>query len=548
MPPLVNPDRTGAPGLDDWRNAAVVERKGRSPEELTWRNESGFELHPLQTGRELAALPHLGSLPGTAPFTRGADPLPRPWAIPTEVGVDDLARGLPNVDLATYLQLGRRFASLSRIRELADAARARGIAPVTLRGGITFDPFAEALASGAGVADEPFEPIEQTLAESRDWLVELATTMPDVRGLCVQGLPYRELGATPAEELGFCLAAGIELMRAFAHHGLAVDAVAAHLAFRFAVGTELLTEVARIRAARTTWAQVVRAFGAIHKRSLAMHVEAVTSPFESTLRDPHDNLVRATLQAFAAAAAGVEVLSITPFDARLAADHAGSRLALQQHRLLLHEAQLARVVDPLGGSAVVETLTHELGRAAWSTMQRIEAEGGLTKVVAAGGAHAMLAPSKARRDADVATRRRPIVGTSTYVGTDPAPEAAPGLHGRHRSDPFDALQTGPTTTVAALAFDASPLARARVDFVRDLFRAGGHRVVEAAPDAVPADARIVVACGGEASAATIAAWRTDSGSDPRRLRFVAGEDFRRGDDVIAWLHDVGTRLSNGGAR
>lgn len=404
------------PSLADWEVLATKELKG-SPTALVTTVCSGVRIPALATAEDLAGLPHLGELPGCAPFVRGGEALQAPFALPLHLhSPDDL--GVIGLDAPlgrSMLHLGPAFGTPVALAALVAEARRRGVDPRHLRATIECDPFAE--LAGGKLAEADFE---RRLAELAALLRAISQDTPLVRGMLVQSRWTQHRGADLVLESAIALTAGVALLRGLEHHGIAPDLAAAHLAFRFAVTTDVPAEIARLRIVRGLWAKIGRAFGVLHKSTLQMHLEAETSAVTSTTLDPHTNLIRSTLQAFAAASAGCETLTVLPFDARL---HQWSELAVRiahnQQRLLEHEAHLDRTADPFGGSYAIEVLTDRLGRAIWSEVQRIEGEGGLLAALK-GPLAARLATALAERQRALAAGEEVLVGSNKFPPSDGA--------------------------------------------------------------------------------------------------------------------------------
>src|SRR5688572_6090803 len=177
------------PKPEDWQALAASELRGRSLASLTRPNDDGLPIAPLYTAQDIEGLPHLGSLPGVAPYTRGTSATPRPWLVPVPVTLADLDGGLAKVELdGAFLQLDAEFASRAQLEALVRALRARGADPLRTRGTIAFDPLGDWAAAG-----EALEPWDQTRAESDPWLRFVAAELPLVRAIQVLSLPYHDL-------------------------------------------------------------------------------------------------------------------------------------------------------------------------------------------------------------------------------------------------------------------------------------------------------------------------------------------------------------------
>lgn len=215
-----------------------------------------------------------------------------------------------------------------------------------------------------------------------------------------------EAGAHAVQELGYAIAAGVELLAARSA-AQPVDAAAREMEFVMAVGPSYFVEIAKLRAARLLWAQAVAAFGSIDAESCPMHLHVRTPRRNKSLCDRYTNLLRATTEALSAVIGGCDQLTIEPFGFD---DH----LALSIQRILREETHLDTVADPAGGSYYIETLTDSIARAAWKLFQQVEAKGGYAKALASGSIGKALAAPCAARDKAMSSRRRVLVGVNNY--------------------------------------------------------------------------------------------------------------------------------------
>jgi methylmalonyl-CoA mutase len=359
----------------------------------------------------------------------------------------------------------------------------------------------------------------------------------------VDGTAVHDLGATDAQELGYTLAVGASYLRELTGAGLDVTGAAALLEFRYAVTDEQLTSIAKLRAARRLWHRVLELSGAPDASGQVQH--AVTSLPMTAKYDPWVNLLRGTVAAFAAGVGGAASVTVLPFDAAIGlADGFSRRIARNTSSLLVHEAHVARVTDPSGGSFAVERLTDDLAHSGWARFQEIEAEGGVLASVSAtnGGlldriTHQAVEP----RQRQIATRRRPLTGVSEFPHLhEQLPERRPLPDGsaqvaRYAAD-FEALRDDPATVPVFLA-TLGTIAQhtARAGFAANLLAAGGVDTVAAGAtrgveDLLAAyDGQPVVCLAG--SDPTYAAWGADAATALReagaRYLVLAGKPGER---------------------
>jgi len=231
-----------------------------------------------------------------------------------------------------------------------------------------------------------------------------------------------EAGATAVQELAYTLADGIEYVRAALGKGLAVDAFAPRLSFFFGIGMNFFMEVAKLRAARFLWSNIMAGFGAKNPESLMLRTHCQTSGVSLTEQDPYNNVVRTTIEALAAVLGGTQSLHTNSFDEAIALPtEFSARIARNTQLILQNESQVTRVVDPLGGSYYVEALTHALATHARAIIDDVEAMGGMTRAVEAGIPKLRIEEAAARRQARVDKGEDVIVGVNRFQADEEPP-------------------------------------------------------------------------------------------------------------------------------
>lgn len=494
---------------------------------LTTRTDDDIVLQPLYRAEDS---PAAVGLPGQAPFVRGASASGaarsgwgvrqrvtlRPSAAATNAAV---LNELENGSTSIWLDLDGRAPSADQLDAVLDGVqqhdvpltlapgpvateaaevllelwRARDLPADLVRGNLGFDPIGRFAISG-GVEDS-----EIGLATAAEVARVVARDFPAVATFVVDGSIYHNAGASEADELALALATGTAYLRTLITAGLDMDAAAStQIDFRLAAADNQFLTIAKLRAARRLWARVTEVAGASpDARTHFQH--AVTSRAMLTRYDPWVNLLRTTVAGFAAGVGGADAVTIDPHDVLLGADASddglSARLARNVSMILMEESNLARVVDPAGGSWFVEKLTDDLAQRAWKRFQRIEAAGGLAAALEAGLPQGWLVDTRARREQRIAHRRQPITGVSEFPNL--ADEAPALPEPAARSTPFQpvtshtyaetferlrdraaaarsATGTAPTVFLASLG----PLAEhtARATFVTNLFAAGGLAV------------------------------------------------------------------------
>lgn len=436
------------PTAEEWIEATVASLKGKPIEKLTYLSYEGIPLDPLLNAAKTANLS--ATTPGQFPYRRGtqgeADP-DQPWLIaqrlegtkPEKLNEQlrhDLAHGQTAVfwgpeshftaddvrTIFTGVDFGQTplfipyFQGLLVLAQMA-AARPDGLAQ--LRGGLLHDP----IVWLAGKGSQPLDALYDQTAVLTRWARQNA---PNLHTLAVFAI-YQECGANAVQEIGLLLATAVHHIRQLQQRGLAVDEIGGRMTAVFSTGSDFFMEIAKLRAARSVWAQMMAAFGG-NETTQKLTIHAQTSESSKSALDLHVNMLRATTAAFAAALGGADSIEITPFDTpqRPSTDFS-RRIARNVHHILQDEVNLARLLDPAGGSYAVEHLTDELAQRGWAYFQEIEAAGGIVAALQAGTIQAQIAATAAARQKDLATRKTVMVGTNLYanLGEERLPQPEP---------------------------------------------------------------------------------------------------------------------------
>ncbi|MBK9011478.1 methylmalonyl-CoA mutase [Novosphingobium sp.] len=448
--------------INDWQAAAAKEVKGK---DLTWHTPEGIDVKPLYTADDVTADP---GLPGFAPFTRGVRAsmyAGRPWTIRQYAGFStaeesnafyrrNLAAGQKGLSVAFDLATHRGYDS-DHPRVVGDVGKA-GVAIDSVEDmKILFDgiPLGEMSVSmtmnGAvipilaffivageeqGVPTEQLDgtiqndilkefmvrntyiyPPEPSMRIISDIFAYTSAKMPKFNSISISGYHMQEAGATQVQELAFTIADGMEYVKYGVASGLDIDKFAGRLSFFFAIGMNFFMEVAKLRAARVLWHRVMTKLGAQDERSKMLRTHCQTSGVSLQEQDPYNNVIRTTIEAMAAMLGGTQSLHTNALDEAIALPtDFSARIARNTQIVIQEETGMTKVVDPLGGSYYIEALTQELVDKAWEIIERVEAEGGMAKAVAAGWPKAMIEEAAAARQARVDKGEDVIVGVNKY--------------------------------------------------------------------------------------------------------------------------------------
>ncbi|MGE0725525.1 MAG: methylmalonyl-CoA mutase [Alphaproteobacteria bacterium] len=458
------PPRTVA----DWAKLAQKELRDLPLDGLTRSTPEGLAIKPLYTAADLEGLATLGTLPGFPPYLRGPRATMyanRPWTIRQYAGFSTaeesnafyraaLRNGQMGLsvafDLATHRgydsdhprvegdvgKAGVAIDSVEDMKILFDAipldrmsvsmtmngavlpvlamyvvaGEEQGVAQGQLSGTIQNDILKEFMVRNTYIY--PPSPSMRIVA---DIIEHTAKHMPKFNSISISGYHMQEAGATAVQELAFTLADGLEYVRAALSKGLAIDDFAPRLSFFFGIGMDFFMEIAKLRAARLLWAELIAPFAPKNPTSLALRTHCQTSGVSLTEQDPYNNVVRTAIEALAAVLGGTQSLHTNSFDEALALPTPFSaRIARNTQLIIAEETRIPHVVDPLAGSYYVEHLTASLADAARALVAEVEALGGMTRAVESGMPKLRIEEAAARRQARIDRGEEVIVGVNKY--------------------------------------------------------------------------------------------------------------------------------------
>ncbi len=422
----------------EWRAKVEADLKGADfDKKLVWRTNEGFNVQPVYRAEDIADLKTTGTLPGQFPYVRGTrtdnDWLSRQDIVAdsaeeaNKIALDVLNKGinslgfkvqnpedvkvllngihLPAVEINLSCCPGKAVA----VAEALVACVKEQGAEASFRGSIDYNPLRRQFKHGVEGVDTP-----AIVAEAVK-LLDVVAPVPALRCLAVDSLILANSGAYIYQELGYALAWGTAWMNALTDAGRKACEVASRIKFNMCVSSNFFMEIAKFRAARMLWAQIVEQYQPGCTDCAKMMVCATTSRFNQTIYDAHVNLLRSQTETFSACAAGVDSIVVTPFDAPYKKPDAFSeRIARNQQFLLKEESHMDKVVDPAGGSYYVETLTVAIAKEAWKLFLDVEEKGGFFALVADGTVQKAVNESCVKRHSDVARRKEILLGTNQY--------------------------------------------------------------------------------------------------------------------------------------
>ena len=457
------------PTVDNWNALAEKELRGRELDELTWKTPEGIDVKPLYTADDLVSVSHTDSLPGFAPFVRGPRATMyagRPWTVRQYAGFStaeesnafykrNLAAGQQGLsvafDLATHRgydsdhprvvgdvgKAGVAIDSVEDMKILFDsipldkvsvsmtmngavlpvmasyivAAEEQGVSPEQLAGTLQNDILKEFMVRNTYIY--PPTPSMRIVADIIGYTAE---NMPKFNSISISGYHMQEAGATNVQELAFTIADGLEYVRAAIDKGLDVDRFAPRLSFFFAIGMNFFMEVAKLRAARLLWAELMEEhFQPRDPRSKMLRTHCQTSGVSLTAKDPYNNVMRTAIEAMAAVLGGTQSLHTNSFDEALALPtDFSARIARNTQLVIQEETGITKVVDPLAGSYYVESLTDSLVQEARKLIKEVEELGGMTRAVESGMPKLRIEEAAALRQARIDRGEEVIVGVNKY--------------------------------------------------------------------------------------------------------------------------------------
>ena len=551
---------------EEWRAKVEVDLKGADfNKKLVWRTNEGFNVQPMYRAEDIKDLKTTDSLPGEYPYVRGTK-TNNDWYIRQEIEVccpkaanekatEILGKGvtslgfklkedidaeglktlLAGIDLA---KVEVNFdccpnKALQLAKDLVEVVKAAGAAD-TFTGSIGFDPFRRLLKHGK---DFPKD-IKALAAE----IVKAVADVKNLRVLAVNTDKLCNAGAYIYQELGYALSWGNEWLSQLTDAGIDATEAAKRIKFNMGISTNYFMEIAKFRAARMLWAQIVKQYEPKCDCACKMNVHATTSEFNQTIFDAYVNLLRSQTESMSAALAGVDSITVTPFDKQYKnPDDFSERLARNQQLLLKEESHLDKIVDPAGGSYYVETLTMSIANEAWKLFLATEEQGGFYAALKAGEVQKAVNESSDKRHTDVARRKESLLGTNQFPNfneiandkikceggkcccghnndAEAETDAVEALKNTRAASEFEALRleterSGKRPKVFMLTIGNLAMRLARSQFSANFFACAGYQIidnlgfdtVEAGVEAaMEKQADVVVLCSSDDEYATLA--------------------------------------------
>lgn len=544
---------------EQWEAAIAVDLKGADYErKLVWRTGEGFNVRPYYRAENLEGIQFLGSQAGEFPYVRGTR-ANNHWRVhqtvevncPKEANAEALKLLNSGVDSLGFEIAKEDFTAADLDELLRDicvpaislvfSGKGTGnvaelvIAKLEKEGTIAeadvafaIDPLVKGLSTKGDFCSPNGEKCFARIAA----LIKKTAAYKHIRIVTVSADIFSNAGSTIVEELAFALSAGNEYLARLTDAGLTVDEAARKLRFSFAVTSNYFMEIAKLRAARMLWANIVKAYNPEKNCAGKMMIHATTSKWNQTVYDPYVNMLRGTTEAMSAAIGGVYSMEVTPFDRSFETpSEFAKRIARNVELLLKHESHFDQVVDPAGGSYYVENLTQSIAAEAWKLFLEIEQKGGYTEAYKAGVIKERVEASAAAKDKAIATRRQSLLGANQYPNfTEVAPkEITEAVVERRKAEgnvltpyrgamAFEEMRlhvdrSGKEPKAFMLTCGSLAMARARAQFSCNFFACTGIRVIdntffksveEGVKAALESKAQIVVVCASDDDYAEVA--------------------------------------------
>jgi len=542
------------PTTQEWLDKIEVDLKGADfQKRLVWRTNEGFNVQPFYRREDLKGMKTPDSLPGEFPFVRGNKKDNNEWYVRQDIEVDDpkvanpldkakaanakaldilnkgidslgfhIPRDMVSKEIVETLLEGiycecielnfstckRRSLLLAQL--LTSYFESKGYDKAKIVGSIDWDPMEIMIKSGKDTTP--------VLAFAPQ-LVEALKDYPHFRCIAANSIALNNAGAYIVQELGYALSWGNEYLNKLTEAGINPALAASKIKFNMGISENYFMEIAKFRAARLLWAEIVKQYEPSSDDACQMCVNATTTSYNMTLFDSYVNLLRSQTETMSAAIAGVHSIVVTPFDKVYETPTDFSeRIARNQQLLLKEESHFDKVVDPSAGSYYIEHLTTSLADAAWKIFLDIEDKGGFLEAVRQGIIQDDINATNKKRHSDAAKRKEFILGTNQFPNFTEKSEGKRPLDTSRLASDFEALriateESGKVPVAFMLTIGNLAWRQARAQFSSNFLACAGYKIIdnlgfnsveEGVDAALKANADIVVLCSSDDEYATYA--------------------------------------------
>ena len=510
---------------DEWVDATVKSLKGKPFEKVIKHTYEGFDLRPMYRTEDIENIAHKDTLPGQYPYVRGTKTdgyQSQAWLIAQDINISDpkafnlaLKHDLESGQTAIYVGDHIQINSVEDLGILfsdVDLTQYPLIIHADVNAGVIFNLLKSYLKDDFAkihgcIGSDPLHRLAKIGIVSQSWfggMADIIDQSPNFDTIAVRTDVYQSAGANAVQEIAIAMATGVTYINEMLDRRCDINSVARQMRFFLSIGENFFMEIAKLRAIKMMWAQIIREFGG-NAESQKIKLHASTGTRNKTRQDAHVNMLRVTTEAMAGAIGGVDSLNVAPFDALFAeSDDFSRRIARNVQLILQEEVNLAQVIDPAGGSWYVEHLTDQLANSAWEFFQQIEAQGGMIQALRNGFIQDQIQTIQKERIKNLASRKDVLVGINMYpdlnetLPTDKSLKkdgiapfddltiAATPLKPVRLSEPFEILRSnaekyrhekGYHPQIFLANFGELPDYKARMEFTQGFYEVGGFDLI-----------------------------------------------------------------------
>lgn len=520
----------------EWEEAINKDLKGADyTKRLVWRTDEGFSVRPYYRKEDLEQLDF--------PYIRENKKNDNSWEIVQKIEEENI--GAANKIACDSLKKGATMVALSvakitnydDLKTLLNGIELEkfGVQFYNIKDSLTLirlfikyiedQKYEKEKIHGSLLNDCATKTREEKLKTSVE-LIRLTDDLPHFKIIDIYGIGFHDAGATITQEIAFSLGYAEEYLNYATDNGLTIEQIARKIQFSLSIGNQYFMEIAKLRASRLLWAMMLSAYKPKCKCAYRLIINSVASTWNKTLYDPYVNLLRSTTEGMSAALGGADSITLQPFDiAYKESNEFSSRLSRNTQIILKEEAFFDKVIDPGAGSYYIENLTNSIAESSWKLFQEIESQGGMFAYADAGKSEKVLEESRQKRDCDIATRKRILLGTNQYPNVNET-----------MAEQSEKLGCPLTATRGAKAFEAIRLAtekhakthgrpkvfllktgnlamrQARAGFATNFFGCAGYEILDQSgfedinagvAEAATSKADVIVLCSSDEEYATI---------------------------------------------
>lgn len=560
---------TEFPGVStaDWMEAIVKDLKGADfNKKLVWKTSEGFDVQPFYRAEDIENMDQTEALPGEFPYVRGSKTAGNDWEIRQDFRINDIekcnhlaalaaSKGADSVgvcvrNVENYQQMEQLLKGIdltvtgihllrSRNYELTlelftQYLEKHGISGDKVKGSIDFDPLHYALQFG-----HYYGSFANNLKETVSTLSKYGESLPNMRLLSINAAALHNAGAYNIQELGYGMNWACEYFRRLTDLGLSIDFLVPRTTLVLSTGSNYFMEIAKLRAARILWANMVAGFKPKEEKSMEVFIHAADTVWNKSIYDPYVNMLRSTTQTMSAAIGGADSIHVSDFSAAFKMpDEFSSRIARNQQIILKEESFFNRIVDPAAGSYYIENLTLHLAKQAWAIFVAQEEKGGFTGGLETNTIQNEVERCAAKRSEDLAKRKLILTGVNQFPNLNETELDKIEIHPVHKevADKFKAIHNfrgaeafenlrlatekyakekgGMRPKVFLLTYGNLAMRKARAGFATNFFGCLGYEIidnagfetgVQGAEAALKSGAQVVVLCSSDDEYASLAA-------------------------------------------